>query len=61
MKFLKSEEGILEWIDFENLSNIKQFGQNEKFTDCLFTDKLFEGKFLLDANCKAINYKIRYI
>lgn len=57
----KSEEGILEWIDLRNISNIKQFEQNEKFTNYLFKEKLFEGKFLLDDNCKVIDYKIRDI
>lgn len=57
----KSEEGILEWIDLRNIYNIKQFEQNEKFTNYLFKEKLFEGKFLLDDNCKVIDYKIRYI
>lgn len=54
-----SEEGCIEWIDVENLSNLKQFSQNEKFTPYLFKDKLFEGKFLLDDKCKVLEYKIR--
>lgn len=54
-----SEEGKLEWIKIEDLSKIKQFDQNEKFTPYLFQDELFEGKFLLDDKCKVIKYKIR--
>lgn len=53
-----SEEGKLEWIDIEDLPNIKQFEQNEKFTPYLFKDELFEGKFLLGDSCKVLNYKI---
>lgn len=55
----ESEEGTLEWIDVENLPKINQFEQNEKFTEYLFKDRLFEGKFLLDNKCKVINYEIR--
>lgn len=57
----KSEEGTLEWIDLGEIFNIDQFEQNEKFTPYLFKDELFEGKFLLDNNCKVIDYKIRNI
>lgn len=58
---LRSEEGSLEWIKLEELLNIKQFEQNEKFTPYLFKDELFEGKFLLDEKCKVLKYKIRTI
>jgi len=54
-----SEEGTLEWIRLEELSKIKQFDQNEKFTPYLFKDELFEGKFLLDNSCKVLKYEIR--
>ena len=54
-----SEEGTLEWIKLEDLSKIKQFDQNEKFTPYLFKNELFEGKFLLDDNCKVLKYEIR--
>lgn len=56
---VSSEEGKLEWIEFKNLKNITQFDQNAKFTPYLFTDELFEGSFLLDDNCKVLDYKIR--
>ena len=56
---INSEEGHLEWIDIKELSNIKQFDQNEKFTPYLFKDELFEGKFLLDDSCKVLKYEIR--
>lgn len=56
-----SEEGYIEWIDVENLSNLKQFSQNEKFTPYLFKEELFEGKFLLDEKCNVIEYEIRII
>ena len=54
-----SEEGTLEWIKLEDLSKIKQFDQNEKFTPYLFKNELFEGKFLLDDKCKVLEYKVR--
>ena len=51
-----SSEGKLEWIKIDDLLSIKQFEQNEKFTD-----ELFEGKFLLDDECKVVKYEIRKI
>ena len=58
---INSDEGNLEWINLEDLLSLKQFEQNEKFTPYLFKDNLFEGKFLLDDNCKVVDYKIRNI
>ena len=55
----KSEEGCIEWINIEDLSNLKQFPQNEKFTPYLFKKELFEGKFLLDEKCNVLEYEIR--
>ena len=55
----KSEEGCIEWINIEDLSNLKQFLQNEKFTPYLFKKELFEGKFLLDEKCNVLEYEIR--
>lgn len=57
----QSEEGNLEWIDINDFDKINQFEQNAKFTNYLFKDELFEGKFLLDDNCKVLDYKIRNI
>lgn len=54
-----SEEGVLEWIRFEDLGSINQFDQNQKFTPYLFKDELFEEKFLLDDNCKVLKQEIR--
>ncbi len=56
-----SSEGVLEWIEIEDLLKIKQFDQNEKFTPYLFKDEIFEGKFKLNENCKVLDYKIRII
>ena len=56
-----SSEGKLEWIDIDKLSTINQFDQNSKFTPYLFKDELFEGKFLLDDNCKVLEHTIRKI
>ncbi len=56
-----SEEGILEWIDFEKLGKINQFDQNLKFTPYLFKKEIFEGKFLLDSSCKVLDYEIRFL
>ena len=55
----KSEEGCIEWINIEDLSNLKQFPQNEKFTPYLFKKELFEGKFLLEEKCNVLEYEIR--
>ena len=55
----KSEEGCIEWINIEDLPNLKQFSQNEKFTPYLFKKEIFEGKFLLDEKCKVLEYEIR--
>ena len=57
----KSEEGCIKWIKVEDLSSLKQFSQNEKFTPYLFKEKLFEGKFLLDEKCKVLEFEIRTI
>jgi len=56
-----SEEGQLKWIKVEELLEIKQFEQNQKFTPYLFQDKIFEGKFILDDKCKVKEYSIRQI
>lgn len=56
-----SEEGTLEWIDFEKLERINQFDQNLKFTPYLFKKEIFEGKFLLDNSCKVLDYEIRFL
>lgn len=58
---LTSSEGELEWIRIDNLSTIKQFEQNEKFTPHLFKNEIFEGKFSLGEKCKVLNYEIRNI
>ncbi len=54
-----SSEGNLQWIKIDDLLSIKQFEQNEKFTPFLFKDELFEGKFLLDDECKVVKYETR--
>lgn len=56
-----SEEGNLEWIRFEDLTQINQFDQNQKFTPYLFKNALFESKFLLDDKCRVLKYEIRNI
>lgn len=56
---LVSDEGNLEWVRLEDLSKIKQFDQNEKFTPYLFQNDLFVGKFLLNDKCRVLDYKIR--
>lgn len=54
-----SEEGTLEWVGFDDLEKINQFDQNQKFTPYLFKDELFEGKFMLDNQCKVLKHEIR--
>ena len=56
-----SEEGSMEWIKVEDLSEFKQFAQNEKFAPYLFKKNVFEGKFLLDEKCNVLEYKIRIV
>ena len=56
-----SEEGCIELIRTDELSELKQFSQNEKFTPYLFKKELFEGKFLLDEKCNVLEYKVRKI
>ncbi|MBO5096011.1 MAG: NUDIX domain-containing protein [Bacilli bacterium] len=58
---LNSEEGILEWVNFEDFAKVPQFEQNGKFSSYLFKSKLFEGKFILDDTCKVLKYEIRDI
>ena len=57
----ESDEGTLEWIDKNELSNIKQFDMNQKFQHCLWEDKIFEGKFLLNQDNTVKEYFIRKI
>lgn len=57
----ESEEGSLLWVDADCLPSLEQFHQNKLFAPYLFQDSLFEGKFLLDANCKVIKSEIRKI
>lgn len=56
-----SPEGELSWIKLEELQNINQFAQNEKFTSYLFKDRLFEGKFIFNEENLISEYKIREI
>lgn len=56
-----SDEGVLEWINIDELDKLNQFDQNKKFTPWLFKDEVFEGKFLLDNSCKVLDYEIRTI
>lgn len=55
----ESSEGILEWIDIENLPNRKQFDMNQKFQDYLWEGEIFEGKFLLNQDNTVKEYTIR--
>ncbi len=55
----ESVEGSLEWININDLPSINQFDQNKKFTNYLFKDKVFEGKFKLDDTCNVLEYEIK--
>lgn len=57
----KSEEGNLHWIPIENLKEIKQFDMNCKFTEELFTEGIWEGKFLLKQDDTVQEFKIEKI
>lgn len=54
----ESDEGKLEWIDIEKIKDIEQFEMNKKFTDYIFEDGIFEGKFILDDKSNVKEYKI---
>lgn len=54
-----SEEENIEWIKLEDLSKVKQFDKNEKFTPYLLKNELFEEKILLDNSGKVLKYEIR--
>ena len=54
-----SEEGTLEWIKIEDLSQINQFDQNKYFTPYLFKNEIFEAKFILDKKCHVLKYDIK--
>lgn len=56
-----SEEGTLEWIKLEDLTEIPQFDQNKIFTPYLFKEELFESKSLLDSNARVLKNTIRKI
>ena len=56
---ITSEEGTLEWIKFDDLSQINQFDQNKFFTPYLFKPEVFEAKFILDEKCKVKEYTIK--
>lgn len=57
----ESDEGTLEWIKLEELGNISQFAMNQKFSQYLIEDGLFEGRFSLDENTNVKTYTIRKI
>lgn len=57
----ESVEGTLEWIDTNELSNLKQFNMNQKFQNYLFEDGIFEGHFLLNEDNSVKEYSIRKI
>lgn len=55
----ESNEGTLEWIKLEELGNIPQFEMNQKFSQHLLEDGLFEGKFVLNEDTNVKAYTIR--
>ena len=57
----ESDEGTLEWIKLEELGNISQFAMNQKFSQYLLEEGLFEGRFSLDENTNVKTYMIRKI
>lgn len=57
----KSDEGTLEWIDRNELSNIKQFDMNQKFQEYLWESGIFEERFLLNSDDTVKEYMIRKI
>lgn len=53
-----SEEGNNEWINTKDISNLKQFDMNTKFTKEVFEDGIFEGSFKLDEKDMVKEYNI---
>lgn len=53
----ESSEGSLFWVSKDDISNLKQFDMNSKFTNLIFEDGLFEGHFELDENDKVKTFK----
>lgn len=54
-----SEEGELEWVKKNKLSELKQFEPNQAFTPYLFQDRVFEGKFAITKDAKVLSKEIR--
>lgn len=54
----EGKEGNLSWVKIKDIKELKQFDMNEKFSDLIFEDGLFEGYFELDQNNKVMSYKI---
>lgn len=54
-----SDEGELEWIKKSDLSELRQFEQNQAFTPYLFQDRVFEGKFEVTRDAKVLSKQIR--
>lgn len=60
-ELVESLEGSLCWIDHQCLHDIPQFEQNLLFSNYLFSDELFEGKFEFDETGKLFKHSIQII
>lgn len=54
-------EGKLSWVDIKDVKGLKQFDMNSKFTDFIFEDGIFEGKFELDKDHQVKTYQLTKI
>ncbi|MDE6142305.1 MAG: NUDIX domain-containing protein [Bacilli bacterium] len=54
-----SNEGELEWVKISDLSELRQFEQNQAFTPYLFQDRVFEGKFEITKDARVLSKQIR--
>lgn len=53
-----STEGNVMWINKNEISKLKQFDMNSKFTDLIFDESIFEGNFTLNDDDTVKEYKI---
>ena len=57
----ESVEGKLSWVNIEDVKDLKQFDMNSKFTDFIFEDGIFEGRFELDKDNQEKTYQLTKI
>lgn len=56
-----SVEGMLEWVKVDDIPNLRQFDMNDKFTQAVLDDGIFEGSFKLNKDDSVKEYTLRKI